>query len=100
MANKKVRNSKLKYDETKCPGGKSWIEHWENVKGRKPFSCAKNDCHEKEDLVGGHVYISGDSSERFIVPLCHTHNSDDFTEEFEVPDCLLVSMEKCEKCKK
>ncbi len=52
-----------------CP---DWLEHYRNFNGGLlPFCCSVIDCRDL-DLVGAHVVCNG---ERFIVPLCPSHNS-------------------------
>ncbi len=53
----------------------SWLDYWENYKGRKAKKCSALNC-ENDANVGAHV-INTDSIDFniYIVPLCYEHNN-------------------------
>lgn len=64
-------------------GSDSWLEYWENYKGRSADKCCRVGCGENAE-VGAHVQESGNSTtdKWFITPLCKSCNS--LRRDFEV----------------
>lgn len=60
--------------EDRCTRCGSWIEHWENLSGKKRSLCAKKGCLMPA-IDGAHVYVDGNCREIYIVPLCHSCNT-------------------------
>jgi len=45
-------------------------------------------------LEGGHVYKVGDEETVYLVPICHEHNHYTLTDEYEVPEDMLLEVPK------
>ena len=68
----------------RCPRCDSWIAHWEILSGCKRGACAKKGCPNPA-TDGAHVYVDGNLSSIYIVPLCHACNIGQ-SREFEIRD--------------
>ena len=71
-------------------GYSSWIDFWEAEKGMNHLGCSRMGCDEMDDITGAHVFIVGETSEEYIVPLCSICNHPSNTSEFEVVKSFLV----------
>lgn len=88
----KVKNVKGHF---KVPVGyDSWLNYWERTMNREAKVCAKSDCNNTDNLVGGHVYKKGDSDSIYLVPLCYDHNHYTITDEYEVPADMMLPVPK------
>lgn len=90
----KVKNVQGHY---KVPSGySSWLNYWERKMKKTAEACQKNGCEEsdKDKLTGGHVYKVGDENTIFLVSICYDHNHYTFTDEYEVPDGMLLEVPK------
>ena len=90
----KVKNVQGHY---KIPSGyNSWLNYWERKMNKIANACQKNRCNvkDKDKLEGGHVYKVWDENTIFLVPICYDHNHYTFTDEYEVPDDMLLEVPK------
>lgn len=86
----KVKNLQGHYN---VPAGYgSWLNYWEIKKNKTVVICQKNGCNEKDGLEGGHVHIVGDEATVYLVPICHKHNHYTLTDEYEVPEEVLLKV--------
>lgn len=85
----KIKNKKGTSDNKPPKGNTSWLEFWENQKGKKAIICEIKGCPKLGD-VGGHVIKSGSGGKEYILPLCSKHNNAADSEEFEAWDGDLV----------
>lgn len=75
-------------------GFSSWLNYWERNMKKTAKECEKLECGNTEDLVGGHVYKKGDTDNIYLVPICKEHNNYTFTDEYEVPENMLLLVPK------
>ncbi len=70
-----VNNSSIDNDFT-------WKREWEKCTKCTAKVCAAYNCGQKdyEQLVGGHVWVRGDRSQKhcYIIPICKYHNGREF----------------------
>lgn len=100
MANEYVKNLKGSSDIS-C-GCSDYLCHWENYGGKKADKCGKLGCSNKA-VHGGHVIkCHGNSSNtQYIIPLCRSHNSSNYTDCFYVKSTIpLVNVTNRWNCKK
>lgn len=89
---KKVKNVQGHY--TVPAGYSSWLNYWERNMTKTAVVCQKNGCKKSEDLKGGHVHFVGDEETVYLVPICHEHNHYTFTDEYLVPEDMLLEVPK------
>ena len=53
----------------------SWLDYWEKKTGQKAGLCHRNGCNLKA-TDGAHVQLVNGGDEWYIVPLCHSCNTD------------------------
>ena len=70
----------------------SWLNYWERKKKKTAEVCQKNGCKETDNLEGGHVYLVGDEETVYLVPICCKHNHYTLTDEYEVPEDMLLEV--------
>jgi len=87
-----VKNKKNTSGKIPPSGYDSWLDFWEQKKGKKATECERLGCNETNDLVGAHVIKSGKGSKEYILPLCKgadcNHTSND--KEFQAWDSDLI----------
>ena len=71
-----VKNKKGTGDRNVPAGYSSWLDFWEKKKTEKAVNCKVQYCTGEAE-VGGHVYIVGESSKEYIMPLCYSCNKKD-----------------------
>ncbi|MBR1519735.1 MAG: hypothetical protein IJ635_00680 [Bacteroidaceae bacterium] len=86
----------------KVPSGyDSWLDYWEQQKGREALKCSNLGCGKSPKvLVGGHVDVYGESG-IFLTPLCkecNLHTNKNWMQTFRinllrVPEELLIPTE-------
>lgn len=76
----------------------SWIQHWKDYGGNTdtPLCCVSS-CNE-EGTEGAHVTI--DSQEKYIVPMCKSHNGKHGSLLFAKPGTIFVRANQSETCGK
>jgi len=55
--------------------------------------CSRLACGEMDNIEGAHVFIVGETSKEYIVPLCSACNNPNNTVEFDVPKSFLMAVE-------
>lgn len=86
MAQYYVKN--LRSGERSTPAGySSWLDYWEKKTGQKANLCHRIDCYSKA-TDGAHVQIVNGGDEWYIVPLCHSCNTN-FGASFYVEGALV-----------
>jgi hypothetical protein len=85
----KVKNKKGTADKEPPPGYSSWLDFWEEKKGKKATVCEVKGCNGNPDL-GGHVIKVGEGSKEYILPMCSKCNNKPEDEEFEAWESDLV----------
>ncbi|WP_340621371.1 hypothetical protein [Xenorhabdus siamensis] len=80
---------KVKNNKNPPTGYNSWLDFWENKKGKKAEECESRRCSGSAD-IGGHVIRSGDGNREYILPLCSSCNNTSNTDEFEAWDADLI----------
>ena len=89
MGSIKVKNKVGTADNPPPSGCSSWLDFWEQEKGKKATECEVLGCSGTPD-VGGHVIKSGEGSKEYILPLCSACNNKPDGEEFMVWEADLV----------
>ena len=69
-----VKNKKITSDSVVPAKYSSWLDFWEKKKNEKAINCKVQYCTGEAE-VGGHVYIVGESSKVYIMPLCYSCNN-------------------------
>jgi hypothetical protein len=88
----KICNEPIK-DSCSCG---SWLEHWEKHSKRPALFCSEEGCINT-NLVGAFVQKTNDDKNRFLLPLCHTHNTS--KEELEITSStILIPLNKKNPC--
>ncbi len=85
-----VKNKKGTADKSP-PGYSSWLEFWEDKKGKKADTCEVSGCTDDPD-VGGHVIKVGKGGKEYILPICYTCNNKPGDEVFQAWENDLVSV--------
>jgi len=70
-------------------GYSSWLEFWEEKRGKKANSCEAMACTGGPD-VGGHVIRAGEGPKEYILPLCYSCNNKPENEIFRAWEGDLV----------
>lgn len=91
MAFIKVKNKNNTTGKTPPSGYKSWLDFWEDKKGKKATTCEVLACGGKPD-VGGHVIKSGDGGKEYVLPMCYSCNNKPDGEEFKAWENDLISV--------
>jgi len=89
MAYINIRNKKGTSGNTPADGSSSWLEFWENKKGKKATICEVRGCYGNPD-VGGHVIKDGQGSKEYILPMSYGCNNKDESHVFEAWESDLV----------
>ena len=84
-----VKNKKGTSSKTPPTGYRSWLDFWENKKGKNATQCEAMLCSGTPD-VGGHVIKSGEGGKEYILPLCYSHNNMSESENYKAWESDLV----------
>jgi len=82
----KVKNLKGTSDN-KPRGYNSWLEYWEEKKGKTASNCTNINCRNSS-ILGGHVKKVFGGNEWYITPLCYSCNNSN--DEFYVEETNLL----------
>ena len=77
-----VKNKKGTSQNTPPSGCSSWLDFWEQKKGKKADVCEAYGCKGDPD-VGGHVIKAGEGGKEYILPICYSHNNMSETEVYK-----------------
>lgn len=69
----------------------SWLDFWEENKGKKAERCEVRYCNNFAQ-VGGHVIKAGEGPKEYILPLCKACNNKPDGETFEAWESDLISV--------
>ncbi len=86
-----VKNKNGTADKNPPSGYTSWLNFWEEKKGKKATTCEALSCNSSSD-VGGHVIKSGEGGKEYILPICYSCNNKPDGEEYQAWDTDLVSV--------
>ena len=86
-----VKNKKGTTDKLLPYKYSSWLDLWEQKKGKEASGCSVYECTGSSDL-GGHVIKVGEGGKEYILPMCYSCNNKPEDELFRAFESNLVSV--------